>query len=164
MSFSTKVYVLRHCTASANHQTNRERPLSKLGQGQARSLVPILSQLDIAAVYTSPFRRAVETVAPFCENAGLIAMERDDLAESGQEEELTRVRSRLMGAIGSIAEAHDNTHVLVCTHGGCLWGVISHFDHSFGFEDYRCLGSPDMRRIAYEAGVPRLDQHFKFEP
>lgn len=163
MSFSAEVYVLRHCTPSVGSEPNRARPLSEAGLHQAQALVPILSHLEISVVYTSPFRRALDTVSPFCETVGLAEIEMEDLSESAHEEELPEVRTRLIDAIGSIAETHDSTRVLACTHGGCLWGVISYFDSNFGYDDYRGLKCPDMRRIVYEGGVPSLDRHFQFE-
>jgi len=82
--------------------------------------------------------------------------------ESEQDEQLPEVRSRLMQALKSIAESHNNKHSLVCTHGGCLWAVISHFDKNFDYEDYKKLGTPDVRRIIFKEGTPILDSKFVF--
>ena len=64
MGFIAEIYVLRHCTPAVSDQPNRNRPLSEMGYRQADSLVPILGSLGLAAVYTSPFRRSIETVTP----------------------------------------------------------------------------------------------------
>jgi broad specificity phosphatase PhoE len=65
-----------------------------------------LSDLGITAIYTSPFKRAVNTVMPFCKMANLTPVEREDLRESEQDEQLPEVRSRLMQALTSIAESN----------------------------------------------------------
>ena len=157
------MYVLRHCTPADSDLPNRERPLSDIGHRQAQQLVPVLTRLGISAVYTSPFRRALETVAPFCNCADIRPIEKEELGESAEDERLPQVRSRLIGALNTIAEDHDGECVLVCTHGGCLWGAISQFDTTFGYEDYRRIGCPGMRRIVYTAGKARLDQAFELE-
>ncbi|NKB70521.1 MAG: hypothetical protein GKR89_25915 [Candidatus Latescibacteria bacterium] len=159
---TTELYTLRHATPAASDLPNRARPLSELGQQQARTLGPYLASLGLTAVYTSPFQRAVASVEPFCQKAGLTPIVREDLGESGADEELPQVRQRLIGALTSIAQAHPGQRVLACTHGGCLWGTISHFDANFGYQDYRRIGTPDMRRIVFTAGTPRLDPNFIF--
>lgn len=158
----TEIYVLRHATP-AKSMPNRTRPLAEVGQQQAEALVPYLSELGITAVYTSPFTRAVKTVTPFCEAAGLTPVEREDLRESADDEEFPRVRARLMNTLSEIAELNQGGRILVCTHGGCLWSVISYFDEDFGYEDYQKLGTPDMRKIVFKDGPERMDEDFVFE-
>ena len=160
---STEIYVLRHATPAASDFPNRSRPLSDVGQRQAKALVPYLSSLGLIAVYTSPFKRAVDSVAPFCRAANLMSVEWEDLRESGEDEQLPEVRSRLILALSSIVEVNPGRRVLACTHGGCLWGVISYFDASFGYEEYRKIRTPDMRRIVFGEGPPRLDSEFVFD-
>jgi len=156
------IYVLRHALPADGEMPNRTRPLSDIGRKQAEELVPYLNTLGLAAVYTSPFRRAVQTVQPFCEASGLSAVEREDLRESAEDEPLPQVRSRMVRAIQSITDAHPGDHVLVCTHGGTLWGLISHFDSRFGYEDYRQIRCPDMKRFVYTGYNGRLDEKFSF--
>ena len=127
----TEVYVLRHATP-AKSMPNRTRPLTDLGQRQAEALAPYLSELGITVVYTSPFTRAINTVKPFCNANGIEAIEREDLRESNQDEEFPAVRTRMMNALSAIAESHRGERILVCTHGGCTWSVISYFEENFG--------------------------------
>lgn len=159
----TEIYVLRHATPAKSDLPNRERPLSEVGQAQAVALVPYLSELDLTAVYTSPFKRAIQSVTPFCQAVGLTPAEREDLGESGDDEQLPEVRSRLIGALSDIAEKNMGEHVLVCTHGGCLWGAISHFDANFGYEDYRKIGTPDMRKFVFGPDTQMMDGDFIFK-
>ena len=57
-------------------------PLSDRGKDQARRLADRLSLMDPpAAVATSPFRRCLETIAPYLEASGLQAERVDDLGE-----------------------------------------------------------------------------------
>jgi len=160
----TTVYVLRHAQPSAGDMPNRDRPLTDFGHAQAEALVPYLSTLQFTAVYTSPFVRAVQTIRPFCQASGISAIEREDLRESGADELLPQVRERMVGAVQSIVDAHPGDRVLVCTHGGNIWGLISHFDSSFDYDDYRQIRSPDLKRFLYTVRDSRWDEEFTFDP
>lgn len=156
------LYILRHATPATSNVPNQERPLSEIGQRQAEALVPYLVSLDLRSVYTSPYKRALDSVLPFCRSIGVEPIKREGLVESGRDEELPEVRSRLIGAIEKIAGEVVGERALVCTHGGCLWGTISYFDPSFGYEDYKGIRTPDMRRVVFENGTTRLDTGFNF--
>lgn len=159
---NTELYILRHATPAVSKLPNRQRPLSELGQRQAEALATHLSPLGLTSAYSSPFKRALASIAPFCRSANLTPIPREALKESGPKEELPEVRARMLAALGAIAADHPGQRVLVCSHGGCLWGVISHFDEDFGYEDYRRIGTPDMRKVVFGDGGPRLDTHFEF--
>jgi broad specificity phosphatase PhoE len=58
-----KIYILRH-----EHRTNDcsfFSPLTELGLDNANKLVPILDELDINIIYSSPFIRTLLTVKPY---------------------------------------------------------------------------------------------------
>jgi len=85
---------------------DRDRPLDQVGMRQAGELDELLAGLSIEAVYTSPYRRCIETVEPIAAARSLALEERDELGEERQVDGIALVRS-LAG--------HD---VLVCGHGG----------------------------------------------
>jgi len=124
--------------------------------------VPFLKTLRLSAVFSSPFLRALETVRPYCDITGVDPIEREDLRESEEGEPISQVRERLWGAITSIVDSHPKGNLLVCTHGGCAWSIISHFDPTFDFQDYKQIRTPDMRKIIFDSKEPTLDQSFKF--
>lgn len=159
----TILYVLRHCHPEDGDFPNRARPLSDRGRRHAQALIAYLGALDIDAVYSSPFTRALESVRPFCAAAGLSPTPREDLGESTSEELLPQVRERMVAAVKDISLQHPGQTALLCTHGGTMWGLISHFDESFGYEQYRRIGTPDMRRLIFCAASEQLDGDFRFD-
>lgn len=56
-------------------------PLSELGRSQARALVPILRELGVDALVSSPYQRAIDTLRPYAHAAGLEIAVDDDLRE-----------------------------------------------------------------------------------
>lgn len=67
-----------------------------------------------------------------------------------------------MNAVTSIVDSTPKGNLLVCTHGGCTWGVISFFKPTFDYEDYKLIRTPDVFRIIYDDGEPSLDEGFRF--
>jgi len=55
--------------------------LTPLGARQARACAPLLVARDVVALYSSPARRCLETVAPIVDAIGLAAVIADDLIE-----------------------------------------------------------------------------------
>ena len=163
MPANTELYVLRHATPKEDSDAdNIDRPLSKLGRRQADSLVDYLSSLNFDAIYTSPYLRARETIEPLCESTGLVAKVRKGLSESAEDEELQAVGKRVTRVVNAIVKEHPEGRVLVCTHGGCMWGLIATFDNTFGHKEYKKIKCPDMRQIVYENGTPRLIEQLTF--
>jgi 2,3-bisphosphoglycerate-dependent phosphoglycerate mutase len=163
MALNAEIYLLRHATVEEESDLpNLDIPLSKVGERQANSLVDYLSSLNFDAIYTSPYRRARNTVLPLCENMGIVAKVRKGLGESAKDEELSEVGKRLTKVIHAIGREHPGGRILACTHGGCMWGLIASFDESFGEKEYSKIKSPDVRRIVYTAGKPKLMDQLTF--
>lgn len=87
----------------------------------------------------------------------------DDLKESAEDESLDLVRKRVVASVRSIVETNAGETVLLCTHGGILFAVISAFDSTFGYEDYLKIGNPDLKRFVYTGKSGLLDQGFHFD-
>ncbi len=81
----TSVYLLRHAettwNAARRFQGTHDSPLSEQGRRQVRSLVGVLRQLPLAAVYSSPLQRAQETAQALAEAHGLPLVLADGLRE-----------------------------------------------------------------------------------
>jgi 2,3-bisphosphoglycerate-dependent phosphoglycerate mutase len=159
----TEVLVVRHAMAASVELPNAERPLSEQGRDDARALAKKLASMGINAIYSSPFRRALETVEPLCEATGLEVMIRSDLRESEKEEELFEVGKRMVSAVAEIARDNEGSRIVVCTHGGTTWGLISHYCSDFGYEQYREIDTPDVRRFVYVQDGGRYDPEFRIQ-
>ena len=83
MSHST-VYLIRHGQSQANvggiTLENHVVPLTELGELQARTLAALLPATT-AAIWSSPFKRALDTAAPYCARVGQSPAIHDDLRE-----------------------------------------------------------------------------------
>ena len=67
----TKVFLVRHAEPNyANHEDSL-RELSEKGLRDRRMVTNYLKDKEIDVVVSSPYRRAIETIEEFAENAGL---------------------------------------------------------------------------------------------
>ena len=82
---TTRLYLIRHGETLANREYRyigtRNNPLSPLGETQASQLAEALSDLPIAAVYSSPLQRTFNTSLPIAARHSLEVQQVDDLRE-----------------------------------------------------------------------------------
>ncbi len=108
--------LLRHGRAGDRSEwqgDDRERPLDERGLAQADALVELLEELPIEAVYSSPYRRCVQTVEPLVAARGLAIDERDELGEERQSTDGVDLVRSLAGR-----------GVVVCGHGGLETALV----------------------------------------
>lgn len=144
---STTLLLIRHgqARAAGTSLLGRETPLSELGRQQAAAVARAISGDRIAAVYTSPLPRAVETASLLCEQLGLmpileprliefemgsLAIEailaRPDLAiwrpddRAADGESLRAFSARIAEACQLIAERHVGGCAILVAHAGTV--------------------------------------------
>jgi broad specificity phosphatase PhoE len=66
----TTVILVRHAEKDSEQMTG-DPPLSAAGETRAKELARVLADVDVAAVYTTPYRRTEQTVAPLATALGL---------------------------------------------------------------------------------------------
>lgn len=148
----TTLVLVRHAQAAPSGDlAPRDWPLTETGRRQAEDVAPVLAELGVEALWSSPYLRAVETLAPFARAQGLTIATDDDLRErelggwidSAEAVEAAIERShadpdfRLEGgesarmslarfdaALRRVADAHPGQIVAVGSHGGLLGYLI----------------------------------------
>ena len=78
-SFTNRFYLVRH--AHAEWAPDEMRPLSERGRIDAERVADILAAEELASIYSSPYRRAFETVEPLARRLGMEVEEHPDLRE-----------------------------------------------------------------------------------
>ena len=183
MPSETTIYLVRH--AHAEWREDAERPLSNEGLRAAGRVADYLAKRPIVAVYTSPSRRAIETVEPLANRLGLRADVTPDLREralpvvrrdefdalvarawrspgdapSGGESNAA-AQARGVAVLRTAVMRHVGTHVVLGTHGNLLALVLNGLDERFGYEFWRRLSFPDIYQLVFDgtrlSGVERL--------
>jgi 2,3-bisphosphoglycerate-dependent phosphoglycerate mutase len=170
MPAEATIYLVRH--AHAHWSTDDDRPLSSAGAETAQLVAARLGSRPIAAIYTSPSRRSIETIAPLADRLGLHPVAVDDLRERelpvvpvsefhdlvrtvweapaeapGGGESNVRAQARGLAAVRAVAARHAGSHAVVATHGNLLALVLNALDPRFGYEFWRQLSFPDIYQL-----------------
>lgn len=157
----TRVYLVRHAQPNVNNHDDLTRELSEKGLADTALVTRFLSDKDISAVLSSPYKRAVDTVKPFADGAGFEVEIIPDFRERGIDnvwiedfnsfaqrqwsdfdyklsggESLREVQRRNIAALEAALERFENRNIAVGSHGTALSTIINHYDPKFGYEDF----------------------------
>ena len=166
----TRLFLVRH--AHADWEPDEGRPLSGRGRRDAVRVAELLAAADVAGIYSSPARRAMETVEPLAERVRLGPIPIHDLRErelpvqrAGEFEAVVRgswlkpevvtpgaesllaAQVRGLDAVRSVLSRHPDQGVVVSTHGNLLALVVNAFDAAHGYEFWRGLTFPDIYEL-----------------
>ena len=152
------------------------RPLSATGQADADRVAEILARESPVAIYSSPYRRARQTVEPLSSRLGLPIQEMSELRERSllahrDENWLSAIRStwedfsfahpdgaetnddalaRAAAAFETLLHRHRGQTIVVATHGNLLVLFLRLLDPAKGYDFWRTLTFPDIYRLEVE--------------
>jgi 2,3-bisphosphoglycerate-dependent phosphoglycerate mutase len=172
----TSVYLVRH--AHAHWEPSEERPLSDQGRAAATNLSRCLGSAAISAIYSSPARRAIETIQPLANAHGLHPEIVPDLRErhltvmpgetfetavetawrnpatgQGGTEPNVVAATRGVGVLQQIIAARQGESVVVATHGNLLALMLNALDPAYGYEIWRTLTFPDIYKLQFRGNM-----------
>ncbi|HSP08485.1 MAG TPA: histidine phosphatase family protein [Candidatus Dormibacteraeota bacterium] len=126
----TEIWLVRHADCYQDLTATEDPPLSALGRQQAARLAERVRRLRHAAVYSSPYRRAIETARAITgdvrQDKRLVEMELE-VGEDGVfnfVEDSDAVVSRMRAVLDEIAAAHTGHRVVVVSHGAAIMAYL----------------------------------------
>jgi 8-oxo-dGTP diphosphatase len=135
---ATSIELVRHAKAqSRDHwwgKPDRQRPLTKQGLAQAKTLAGQLAALPVTHIITSPFTRCVQTVEPLAARLGMQIEFADALGEAPGVPVLdggdTWVASAWLGGralalIDRLVVDEPGGHAVLCSHGDVVPSVMA---------------------------------------
>ncbi|MFC2016060.1 histidine phosphatase family protein [Chloroflexota bacterium] len=157
-------------------------PSPRGGRDDAGRVAGVLQKAPIGAIFTSPYRRARQTVAPLAERLSLPINEIHDLRErqlsAGYVEDFSAAveatwrdkafchpggesnaaaQRRGVAIVHRLREQQVADHVVLATHGNLLALVLQHFDPSIDSAFWRSLTMPDIYSLSWTpAGPPEI--------
>jgi broad specificity phosphatase PhoE len=127
-----EIWLVRHGDCYEGMAEGADPPLSPLGRKQAELLANRVNRLQNAPVYSSPYRRAIETAHAISDDVmvdqRLVEMEME-LSDGGAfefKEPLASVIERMSAAIAEIAKSHPDQRVIVVSHGAAMISFLTH--------------------------------------
>jgi 2,3-bisphosphoglycerate-dependent phosphoglycerate mutase len=182
----TTLYLIRHAQSLPHPaQAEPDWPLSALGEDQARGLVAALQSLGIRRLYSSPYRRCRDTLAPFAGAAGLtvtidaglrerriaavwISDFRDvwrrswgdfSYALEGGESSWT-CRERITAAAEAIIARHPGETIGLGSHGNAIGLFMNYVDPAFGLPESTRIRTPEILKVVQHGGKLSWDRAF----
>ena len=175
----TTLILVRHAQSAPDRSLpERDWPLSELGRRQAADLAPALAELGVDVLASSPFARAVATLQPYADAAGLPIATDEDLRERAlggwletTEEVEAAIRNmhadldfqleggetgraclaRFQAALGRLVAAHPGRTIAVGSHGGVIGHMLASC-HPLEGEFWRRIRNPHL--FVFDAGGP----------
>lgn len=165
----TTIYFVRHAESDRLVRDGRIRPLTEKGLVDRRLATDFLSDKKIDAVLSSPYKRAVDTVAEFAEKYGFSIELIEDFREqqSGKGlprdnegnpsddflrqqwedftfrysdgETLAELCKRNIAALNDALTRHRDKNIVIGTHAMALSTIINYYDATYGFDDFLAM-------------------------
>ncbi|SFA97334.1 MULTISPECIES: histidine phosphatase family protein [unclassified Bacillus (in: firmicutes)] len=162
------IFLVRHAKAEGQPEA---APLTEKGVAQAKALVSFFKDKEIDVIYSSPFKRAVDTIKPLADEKGLpiiedgrlgervlssdyfpdwqeklkISFEDFDLVFEGGESHRSGM-DRAISVLEDVLQSDANNIILV-SHGNLSVLLLRYFNESFGFEELMEMTNPDVFEI-----------------
>lgn len=171
------IVVVRHCKAEGQSPGAN---LTEEGAAQARRLAEFLRDKPIQRIYSSPYVRAMDSIAPFARRNQVEVIPDERLQErvlSGEDhpdwremlrntfddpnlcyeggESSAAAAERILSVVRDVRESGLNT-VAIVTHGNLMSLLLRHYDDRYGFEAWASLSNPDVYHIRLTGQAPAV--------
>lgn len=170
-----EIWLIRHAESSGQSPT---APLTALGETQAQMLAATLKHLKINGLFSSPYQRAVSTLAPYAAKIGSKIQTNQDfcerlLAPELRQDWLVHVKAsfkdphyklkggeslfetaqRMRRGIATVA-ATNLTRVAIASHGNAISSLLMQLNPDFGFTEWQSIQNPDIFCLTLEHNMP----------
>ena len=127
----TELWLVRHADCYRDMTAADDPPLSSLGRDQAQRLAERVRHAKPAAVYSSPYRRAMETARAITDDVHIdsrlieMALEISEDGTLDFKEEPVAAAARMRRVVDDLVREHDGERVVVVSHGASIIACIS---------------------------------------
>lgn len=160
----TTVYFIRHCESDTGIRDDYARPLTLKGLLDRELVTDYLEDKGIDLVFSSPYKRAIDTVAHFAEKHQFTMETIDNFRERRVDsqwvddfisfskrqwndfdyklsggESLGEVQKRNVSALQNLLTKHSEQNIVIGTHGTALSTIINYYDPSYNFESFMAM-------------------------
>lgn len=156
-----KVYFVRHAKPDFSVHDDLTRPLIEEAFEDCKKVTRFLSDKGITKVYSSPYKRAIDTVKHFAESINLEIEIIDDFRERkiddvwiedfngfakrqwedfeyklAEGECLSQVQKRNVKALMGILEDNPEGNLVVGSHGTALGTIVNYYNRQFDYSEF----------------------------
>lgn len=157
----TRIYFVRHAAPDFAIKDDLTRPLTEQGLRDSKMVAEFLLNKNITKVYSSPYKRAVDTVKDFAEaiklNINIIEDFRERKIDNvwiedfnkfaekqwgdfnyklSNGESLNQVQQRNITALDNILKENEDENIVIGTHGTALSTILNYYDKNFDYNEF----------------------------
>jgi len=131
----TEIWLVRHADCYQDLVDISDPPLSVLGRDQAKRLAERVRRAKPAAIYSSPYRRALETAKTIGDDVRVddrlveMALEVRDDGSLDLREPPSDVAARMRAVVDEITLRHPGERVVVVSHGAAIIACVADVLH-----------------------------------
>jgi len=158
---NTIVYFIRHAKPDISIKDDMTRPLSFEGIEKTKELVNTFKEIRIDHIYSSPYKRSIQTIGPIAKDKKIKIGIIDDFRERKMSNEwienyekyskkqwddfsyklkdgesLNEVQKRNIKELEKILLKYKGKTIIIGTHGTALSTIINYYDRSFLFNNF----------------------------
>lgn len=162
----TNIYFVRHCEPDFSIHDDLIRPLTDKGLEDSKRVAEVLKSKKIHGIYSSPYKRAIDTVKELANALNLKVVTKEDLRERtitdqwiddfnefvkcqwedfgyklSKGECLRQVQERNITALKEILNENKGKNVVIGTHGTALSTILNYYNKTFGYEEFNRIKS-----------------------
>ena len=157
----TIVYFIRHSKPDISIKDDAIRPLLPEGIEKSKELINFFSGIKIDYIYSSPYKRSIQTIEPIAENKNIKIKTINDFRERKMNnkwienfeefskrqwndfsyklidgESLEEVQKRNIKALNKILLENKGMTIIIGTHGTALSTIINYYDKNFQYKSF----------------------------
>ncbi len=162
----TNIYFVRHWEPDFSIHEDLIRPLTDKGLKDSKRVAEVLKSKKIHGIYSSPYKRAIDTVKELANALNLKVVTKEDLRERtitdqwiddfnefvkcqwedfgyklSKGECLRQVQERNITALKEILNENKGKNVVIGTHGTALSTILNYYNKTFGYEEFNRIKS-----------------------
>jgi len=171
----TELIMVRHAKVEYTPD-DKERALSKEGEEQRNDVLNILKSKDIDVIYSSPYKRAIDTIKPYVEHKEYEIKIVEDLRERkvsdhfindfdtfaikqwddfdyklNHGESLREVQDRGIKVIQQIIRDNKGKRIMIGTHGTFLGVLLNYYEKTCDYHFWKNLKMPAIISIMLDS-------------
>ncbi|WP_047985945.1 histidine phosphatase family protein [Ornithinibacillus californiensis] len=169
-----KIYFVRHAH-SIYTPDELNRPLSIKGLKDAEKVTDFLKEEDIDLVYSSPYKRAIQTIQGVADYLDVPIQIEDNFRErllsdypvEDFNEAITKVwqdydysfqggesnnvaQRRGIISLLKVMQEHPDKNIVIGTHGNIMVLMMNYYNSKYGFEFWKQLEMPDIYVLTFD--------------
>lgn len=173
---NTNIYLVRHAH-SIYTPDELNRPLSEKGFKDAEKITEILLNESIDFVFSSPYKRAIQTVEGVAKNINAEIIIEDGFKErklaqrsvENFDESITKLwtnsdfsfeggesnikgQQRGIEALNKVLDKYNGKNIAIGTHGNIMVLMMNYFDKKNDYDFWRNLNMPDIYKLSFKEG------------